>query len=386
MQTEEARRGSPGKTPFWRLKLWSGMRTGPLVSLLWANHLAVAPERLPLVLLVLCTSLFNSAYALAQTLLLGPRIRATALDPAPIFIIGHFRTGTTHLHTLLSLDGRWAAPSTYACFAPDHFLVTRRWLAPLLRRLLPRYRPMDRVEVRFHRPQEEEIALLAMGAPTIFRGIAFLRRPMPDLWTLDLEGAPAGALARFERAYLRFLQAVTLQAKKPLLLKSPANTGRIPWLLKHFPEARFIYLSREPEAVLRSTRHFWKAMALDHGFQGVAGDPAAQNRAIAAIFDRMMAGLERGRAALAGTGRIVDLRYEDLVVQPMAELDRLYGWLGLAMPAATRSAVRRHLDSLGPYRTNDLTTQPPFAPRPQSFEAYRAAHRTGTPTPGGAGA
>ena len=46
--------------------------------------------------------------------------------------------GRRLLHELLALDPRGiTAPSTYACFAPNHFLLTRRIIPPILSILMP---------------------------------------------------------------------------------------------------------------------------------------------------------------------------------------------------------------------------------------------------------
>ena len=47
-------------------------------------------------------------------------------------MIGHWRSGTTLLHELLVLDPRHTFPDTYACFAPNHFLVSGWWMKPCL--------------------------------------------------------------------------------------------------------------------------------------------------------------------------------------------------------------------------------------------------------------
>src|SRR5262249_33511021 len=43
----------------------------------------------------------------------------------PIFILGHWRSGTTLLHELLALDDRLLSPTTFQCFNPQRFLLTR---------------------------------------------------------------------------------------------------------------------------------------------------------------------------------------------------------------------------------------------------------------------
>ena len=63
----------------------------------------------------------NSVLSFLQTLIYGRAVARTELNRAPIFILGHWRSGTTYLHELLVLDERFAFPTTYECFAPTTF-------------------------------------------------------------------------------------------------------------------------------------------------------------------------------------------------------------------------------------------------------------------------
>src|SRR5205823_6477253 len=88
-------------------------------------------------------SLFHSILRWLQLLVYGRKITATAVTQPPIFIIGHWRTGTTYLHELLILDERHTFPNTYECFEPNHFLLTEWIITHWLRFLMPTRRPMD---------------------------------------------------------------------------------------------------------------------------------------------------------------------------------------------------------------------------------------------------
>ena len=70
---------------------------------------------------------------LLQTALLGRKIKRTRLEQDPIFVIGHWRSGTTLLHELLVRDPRHTYPDTYACFAPNHFLISSWIIKPCLK-------------------------------------------------------------------------------------------------------------------------------------------------------------------------------------------------------------------------------------------------------------
>jgi hypothetical protein len=52
---------------------------------------------------------------------------ATVVSPAPVFVLGFWRSGTTLLDELLCCDPRFGFPSTYACLNPAHFLLSERW-------------------------------------------------------------------------------------------------------------------------------------------------------------------------------------------------------------------------------------------------------------------
>ena len=88
-------------------------------------------------------------------------------------MIGHWRSGTTLLHELLVRDPRHTYPDTYACFAPNHFLVSGWWMKPCLKVLLPSQRPIDNMPAGWDHPQEDEFALCNMGVPSPYLTIIF---------------------------------------------------------------------------------------------------------------------------------------------------------------------------------------------------------------------
>ncbi len=95
---------------------------------------------------VTANSISNSLLEGLETLVYGWKVSRTEV-PSPVFVIGHWRSGTTMLHNLLSLDPRFVTPNLYQVTFPGHFLVSESWLAPLTKGLLPKTRPMDEVEV-----------------------------------------------------------------------------------------------------------------------------------------------------------------------------------------------------------------------------------------------
>src|SRR6185312_5814672 len=86
-----------------------------------------------------------------------------------IFVLGFWRSGTTLMHELLSQDQRFCFPSNYAAFHPHHFVFTGK--AALARGDKEIRRPQDGMTTGWGTPQEDEFALLALGARSPYEGL-----------------------------------------------------------------------------------------------------------------------------------------------------------------------------------------------------------------------
>jgi len=74
----------------------------------------------------------------------------------PLFVIGHWRSGTTYLHNLLSLDPSYGYCSTFQTILPGVFLGSEQTFKPLVTASIPTTRPMDDVPMGPDLPPEEE--------------------------------------------------------------------------------------------------------------------------------------------------------------------------------------------------------------------------------------
>ena len=119
------------------------MDTPTFFALLARNRFAISPSlgRVHIVVSAAIFSLMNSVLNVLQQVVYGRRIARVTLAP-PVFIIGHWRSGTTFLHELLTRDPTLTAPTTYECFSPRHFHLSA-WLFTRFDYLIPGTRPMD---------------------------------------------------------------------------------------------------------------------------------------------------------------------------------------------------------------------------------------------------
>ena len=102
----------------WAARFWHGMPMQTWLPLLWEHGSQTRFTRTGLAATVTFASVINTAMQAMQSLWLGRKIENTKLVGDPIFIIGHWRSGTTLLHELMVLDDQFTYPTTYECFAP----------------------------------------------------------------------------------------------------------------------------------------------------------------------------------------------------------------------------------------------------------------------------
>jgi hypothetical protein len=333
------------------------MRLSTWWHLLTRNRFRIHPFRIPRAVFITFWAVLNSGLAFLQRLLYGRRIAETKLEQPPVFIIGHWRTGTTYLHELLAFDDRFAFPTTYEALNPDHFLVTERILPHILSFLLPLppTRPMDNMPVGFERAQEDEVALCVMGGPSPLLRSAFPNHPPPYLDSLNMDEADEHLRSWWEKELRQFLGSLTLRKRKRLILKSPSHTGRIGILSKMFPGAQFIHMVRSPDSMFPSTRLLW--MTLDE-MQGLQF-PRHENLDIYIFeaFERMYRGFEKQLPSI-DPSQICEVRYEDFVLDPIRQVRRIYQQLNLGDFERVHEKLEEYVVSLKDYSPNQHALEP----------------------------
>jgi hypothetical protein len=343
----EKRATLPPQSP----RTWHGMTAGVWFPLLARGRFAVSPWRAAMALGISGVSLVNSGLRLASEGLYARRARELTIEHPPIFVIGHWRTGTTWLHELLVKDERFSFPTTYQCMAPHHFLLTQRVLAPCLNWLMPSKRPMDDMPVGMSRPQEDEFALMNLGAGSPYLDWAFPNRHDYHDEYLTLDGLSEPQLQQWKDEFAGLVRRLTLADPRRLVLKSPTHTARVATLLEVFPEARFVHVVRNPWKAIPSTIRTWERMTDAMSLQ-IRRDPVTADR-ILDVFQRMYQAFHRDLPAIPAD-HLYLIRYEDLVKDPLGQMERIYSQLDLGDFQPARPAMEAYLASIAGYQPNRL--------------------------------
>ena len=342
-------KGSTNPYPWYSPRFWHGMRPMSFWSFAASHGFRIHPFRWPMTFGIAVITPINTLGGLAQSAIYGRKIARTEITEPPVFIIGHWRSGTTFLHELMHLDERFGSPTTYQCFAPHHCLLSQWLMIHLGWFLIPRQRPMDNMAAGWDRPQEDEFALLTMGAPTPYLRMAFPNDPPPHSEFLDMRGCEPRDLARFERAMVHFAKLITVATGKRLLFKSPPHTGRIETLARLFPGAKFVHVVRNPLSLFASTVRLWQSLDEVQGFQMPKNVGLEEY-----VFDcltRMYRGFEDQRQRLEQNA-ICTVRYEDLVAEPVSEVERIYREQDLGDYETVRGRIADYVGQQKDYKTN----------------------------------
>ena len=286
-----------------------------------------------------------------ERLRFGQAIAAQKLDPPPVLIIGHWRSGTTNMHNHLLRDPQFGHLSFLHCQAPWAFLTA----GPLARRLFakfaPAIRPMDNVEFGLNEPMSEDFALGAMTDITHYHSYYFPRHG-DDIFrrTILFEGLTVAEIERWQRTYRYLLQKVAVANDgKQLLLKNPAHSGRLPTILKMFPNARFIHVYRNPFVVLASTLKFMDRFL--HLLALQRPDWKSVREACLVRYQLLMDRLLRDKD-LIPPNQLFEVSHEEMTSRPMQVLERVYSHLSLPGFETAQPRLQAYVESLANYETN----------------------------------
>jgi hypothetical protein len=271
-----------------------------------------------------------------------PEIEAEPIE-RPIVIAGLPRTGTTHLFNLLAQDARlrwlpyWESLEPIpdprerpVPGRPDPRLERCRRSLAFLERVMPLFPAMH--EFTAEGPHEE-IQLLALQFSTqLFEASYFV--PGYGEWYRTTDQTPAYAYLR------RVLQALQwLRRGERWLLKTPQHLENLGALARTFPDATFVQTHRDP---VRITASLATMIAYGARMQHRRPDPRAIGRHWARRVEDMLRASVRDRSLLP-EGRVVDVRFHELVDDPAGTVLRVLAFAGQPPDDATRAALGRFL-------------------------------------------
>lgn len=320
------------------------MRRWPRLALYVARHLSFAPLR------ALEGALHNRA------------IRQQPLAAPPVFIVGHWRSGTSFLQTLFGVDPQMTTNTVYRAVFPGTYLLTERWLKPALglaARALRLDYEIQRSRLDFDLVAEADVALCLLGSAYAYSW-GHLYPERFEAWMRRLVLAPSAAERDGWLAHQDFLLRKLSYAAggRRVVSKTPGDMGRVAALRAQYPEARFVYISRDPIDVFHSNLYLWDVIQRRIALQTL---PRARLEEIVIGTWRELMQAHRAQWAAVPAAQRVSIDYAELRRDPIACMRGVYAALGLG--PAPEEAWRRFLADQPAYRGGRYETSPALRAR-----------------------
>lgn len=282
---------------------------------------------------------------LEEKLKRAPEIRQQAVK-SPVIIAGLPRTGTTHLHNLLSCANSlrylplWQTlqPATPAGGGRDRRRLAADMAVFSVKHIIPLFPRMHEMETD---EPHEELTVCALCYRSFFFEGAF-QAPGYRQW---YAGHSHEKGYEYLKQTLQILQTETAPGNKTpdarWVLKSPQHVDQLETILKVFPDARLLLTRRNPvQAVLSmitmmlySSRQVYK--------------PTRLKEEARAWVDRLEQMLRRSeeQAARIPDSQLFRVNFNDFMSDPQAMIRRIADFTQTPLDDASWQAIKAHLQS-----------------------------------------
>ena len=273
------------------------------------------------------------------------------LQHDPVFILGHWRSGTTFVHNVLSCDKHFGYCTTYQTVFPHLMMFGQPFFKKNMSWLMPDHRPTDNMELAVDLPQEEEFALSNMCPYTYYNFWFFPKylQEYCDKYLLFNDITPA-ELQEWEEQFRKLIKiSLWNTGGTQFLSKNPPHTGRVKELVKMFPNAKFIYLMRNPYTVFESTRSFFtntiQPLKLEH-----MSDEEMEKH-ILTVYKKLHDQYQHDKA-LIPEGNLIEVKFEDFEADALGMTKKIYDTLHIPGWDEARTAIEQYVGSKKGYKKN----------------------------------
>jgi len=298
-------------------------------------------------------NLINWPFRNYERLFINPKYRRAGTEEEPVFILGHWRSGTTHLHNLLCQDNQMGYTTTFQSVFPDTlFNIAGRFIFKNFTKLLiPGTRKGDNVRLDPSLPQEEEFAL-GDKTPICYYYYWMFPQKIIEYYNrfVRFEGIPRKQQLAWESDYKLLIEKSLINSGgQRFLSKNPTNTARIKVILDMYPNAKFIHIHRNPVEVFLSMRNFFKKMLPPLQMQSIEQDELDDHTFT--IYKNLMKDYFDQRG-LIPAGNLVELSFDALEENPEAILKDIYKKLNLTGFDGALPNFQSYLNKMGDYNKN----------------------------------
>lgn len=342
-----------------------GCRFDVYLKLLKENK--ISPKRIPRILYIGAISLAFYPFALAEEVFCKLFVYPFTKLKTPLFVLGHWRSGTTYLFELLGEDPQFVYLNPASTYTVNNYLFMRKAIDKFQGNNIGNGRPMDNMDYTIESPSEETFSISAMSTKSCMNMVVFpqnYRYYADYMFTNDMTMEER---MEWEKNYKHILQKAVYEDGrdrkvkkasdlKRLILKSPDNTARIEEILHLFPNARFVNIVRNPYKVEKSTMGMIDQCIGMMSFQDIPDREDIMDYVVdmyADVYHRYL-----NERSMIPEGHLIEIKYEDFVKKPYEHLEKIYKTLGIKGFAKAAPNFKKHIEGVKDYQVTKSEIEP----------------------------
>ncbi len=292
----------------------------------------------------------SSPFHIWENLTINRKAKNFKPEIPPLFILGHWRSGTTLLHNLLCKADDAAFFSTYQSVFPNN--LQSKWIFKnFMKSNMPAKRPSDNVKLSIDFPQEDEFAI-GNVMPYSYYNFFYFPKDHREYYEkyVRFKTFNKSEMKAWGNKYKMLINKAILNSKgERAIIKNPVNTGRLKLLSKLYPEANFIHIYRNPVVVYLSTKKFFNALMSTLWLHEV--DENFILDLIFEVYEKLYADYFDQKSQVA-SDRIFELKFEEFEKNPISHLNEIYTYSGFDDFEKQKSNFENYYKSLKGYQKN----------------------------------
>lgn len=333
-----------------------GSDIATLSKLLYRNY-PIPLRQLPQASVAFTSALLRMPVSWMEKIITARSIKNMPPMKAPVFIIGHWRSGTTHLCNVLSKSPDFGYVSPIASGLPWELLTIGRFFRNSLEKQLPSDRLIDQVPVTPESPQEDEFGIANMFPISFLHGLYFPKNFQRNFnQGIFFDDCSPKEIETWQKTFIYYLKKVSLaQDNRQLLIRNPAYTTRVQMLRELWPGAKFIHIYRNPYRVFTSMKNYYQKLFPALAWQKY--DHVDIDTFILETYKRMMTMLIEQSKGLP-PNEFMEVRFEDFEANPSQMIQNIYQQLELEGLEKAEPYFDAYLNSIKNYKKNKYQENP----------------------------
>lgn len=336
-------------------QLITGIEMGQWYKLLAKNRWKVDAPYLHRAAWITGWSTLTTSLGALEDATWGRKIASQELNPTPLFVLGHWRSGTTHLHNLLGRAPGNTFPTVYQVVFPGCFLMTEQILPRLTAGMMSETRTYDNVKNGWFEAAEDEIALAKLTGLSPYISFMFPDAVAKYEKYIDFLEVPTPDKQRWKDAFTYFLKKIMVETGgKRVVVKSCTHTARIRMLLEMFPNAKFVHIHRHPYEVFASTLHMRSHTDWENFFQVPEQNWDDERKRQTLILGQRLYERVIEDRKLIPPENFVEIAYQDLCGNELQYVEKIWNQFEFGNWPQAEKALQPYVQGLTGYKRNKL--------------------------------